>query len=122
MGSVKIDTSKNEKRLYEAYPLDKANGVQTLFSNIYHVQEKRYIRGDYDASIMLIDFHRSVIATQLTDRQKQVLRLVFVQELTQQEVGRLLKITQQAVSDHVNTAIRKIAALNAEREATGTDG
>lgn len=116
MGLVKVDLSKGEKRLEEAYPLDTFDGVYALLNNIHHVRELRYVRGDYDAAILLLDFYASVEGAQLTDRQREVLLLVFEQDLRQERVAELLGVSQQAVSGHVNGAIKRIAAYNAGRE------
>ncbi|BAF60327.1 hypothetical protein PTH_2146 [Pelotomaculum thermopropionicum SI] len=61
---------------------------------------------------MLIDFADSMEEANLTRRQKQVIYLVFGKDLPQKEVARLLNISQQAVSDHVNTVVNKIAQVN----------
>lgn len=116
---MRIDLSVKEKRLEESFPLDTTKGVYALFSQIHRVRESRFLRGDYDASIILIDFCQALEEANLTYRQREVIYYVFILELTQTEVGRLLNISQQAVSDHVNTVIQKVAAHNRLKEAQG---
>jgi RNA polymerase sigma factor (sigma-70 family) len=76
------------------------------------VIEARFLRGDYDACNMLIDFMDSVENSNLTERQRQVLNLVFMQDLRQQDVAEMLNVSQQAVSDHISNAVKKIAFYN----------
>lgn len=112
MGSVKIDLSTKEKRWNDNYPLDKPYGVYALFSNIHYIREMRFLKGDFDACILLIDLDIAIAEADLTKRQREVLYWVFEKDLTQQEVAAKLGISQQAVSDHINSAIRKIAFIN----------
>jgi RNA polymerase sigma factor (sigma-70 family) len=116
MGAVKIDLSKGEKRLETLYPLDTSEGVRALLDNIHHVREQRFTRGDYDAANLLLDFERSKAGANLTLRQKEVMALSFEQDLKQEDVAQLLGISQQGVSDHINSAIKKIALYNHVRE------
>jgi predicted DNA-binding protein YlxM (UPF0122 family) len=76
----------------------------------------RFLRGDYDASILLLDLERSKREAKLTDRQIDVLFLVFELDMTQQEVAQHFNITQQGVSDHIKGAIRRIARYNRKKE------
>ena len=111
-----IDISAKGKKLNVKYPLDRFYGVSALLQNIHYIREMRFTRGDYDASILLIDFVDSLHEAELTDRQKFVLQLIFIEGKSQYEVARKLNITQQAVSDHINSAIARIAAVNKQKE------
>ena len=117
MGGGKIDLRSKSKRLEDTYPIDTAKGVHALLSHIHRVREGRFIRGDYDASILLIDFEQSLEEAKLTARQKQIIELVFELDLRQEDVANVLGITQQAISDHVRTLVRKIAIVNRQKEA-----
>ncbi|MBB4824734.1 RNA polymerase sigma factor (sigma-70 family) [Sporosarcina luteola] len=44
----------------------------------------------------------------LTDRQKQIMSLAYIEQMTDTEIARHLKITQQAVSKAKSRAIKKI--------------
>jgi predicted DNA-binding protein YlxM (UPF0122 family) len=112
-----IDIQSKEKRLEDAYPLDRAAGVYALLYHINEIREMRFIRGDYAASILLLDFYQSLKEANLTFRQREILYFVFEQGLTQQEVAQFFNISQQAVSDHIKNAIRRIARLNRKKEA-----
>jgi RNA polymerase sigma factor (sigma-70 family) len=50
---------------------------------------------------------RILIATRLTERQRQVVCMYFFQGLTQQEIASSLEIAQQVVSKHLFGVIRK---------------
>ena len=53
-----------------------------MLSQIHHVRESRFIRGDYEASVLLLDFEKSMEEAGLTERQKQVIYQVFEKDLT----------------------------------------
>ncbi|WP_238456590.1 sigma factor-like helix-turn-helix DNA-binding protein [Desulfotruncus arcticus] len=116
LGSVKIDLATKEKRLEDAYPLDKVKGVYALLLQMHRIREVRYLQGDFDACILLMDFYQSIKEAKLTERQQEVIYHVFIKDLTQYEVARILTISQQAVSDHVNNVVRKVAANNKAKE------
>ena len=118
MGGGKIDLRSKSKRLDDAYPIDTPKGVHSLLSHIHRIRESRFIRGDYDASILLIDFEQSLEEAKLTARQKQIIDLVFELNLYQEEAANILGITQQAISDHVRTLVRRIAIVNRQKEAS----
>jgi predicted DNA-binding protein (UPF0251 family) len=43
--------------------------------------------GDYDAVVLLVDLRKAVEMAQLTGRQSEALRLVYEEDLTQEEAG-----------------------------------
>ena len=103
--------------LQDAYPIDTPKGVHALLSHIHRIREGRFIRGDYDASILLIDFEQSLEEAKLTARQKKIIELVFELDLYQEEAANILGITQQAISDHVSALVSRIAIVNRQKEA-----
>ena len=117
MGGGKIDLRSKAKRLDDAYPIDKPKGVHALLLHIHHIRESRFTRGDYDASILLIDFEQSLEEARLTARQKQIIEMVFELNLYQEEAANILGISQQAISNHVNASVRRIAIVNRQKEA-----
>ncbi|MBO2536295.1 sigma-70 family RNA polymerase sigma factor [Rummeliibacillus suwonensis] len=54
------------------------------------------------------DFEKAINESRLTERQLQVVRLHFIHGYSQREVGRLLGISQQAISKNINKATEKI--------------
>ncbi len=73
MGSVKIDLASKEKRLEDAYPQDTVRGVYALLTQMHRIREGRFIKGDFDACILLLDFYQSIKDANLTERQQQVI-------------------------------------------------
>ena len=117
MGSVKVDLTKREKQLDELYPMDTYDGVYALLDRIHYVREARFARGDYAACTLLLDLDSSIENAGLTDRQRQVIDLIFEQDLTQVDAAKRLGISQQGVADHLKNAITNIAKYNARIEA-----
>ena len=116
MGGGKIDLRSKSKRLEDAYPIDTPKGVHAILSHIHYIREGRFTRGDYDASILLIDFEQSLEEARLTARQRQIIDMVFEQDMYQEEAANILNISQQAVSDHINALVRRIATVNRQKE------
>jgi hypothetical protein len=87
MGAVKIDTHAKERSLDAKYPaLDTPTNLRILLSD-YHALVNRQYMGDYDAVVLLVDLRKAVEMAQLTGRQSEALRLVYEEDLTQEEAG-----------------------------------
>jgi len=90
--------------------------VRKLLTNIYEIEERQYSRGDYGAVVTLIDFKEAERLADLTERQREAIRLVYYEGLGQGEAGLKLGISQNTLSFHMNAAIRKIANTYEEWE------
>jgi RNA polymerase sigma factor (sigma-70 family) len=111
IGSVKIDTNAKERSLEARYPaLNNPAGLRILLSDYHALQERQYA-GDYDATVILVDLATAIDKASLTGRQAEALRLVYEEDLTQEEAGRRMKISQQAVEQHVSKAVEAIADI-----------
>lgn len=111
MGAVKIDTQAKERSLEARYPaLDNPQGLRILLSD-YHALINRQYQGDYDAVVLLADLQTAIKMAQLTGRQRQALRLVYEEDLTQEEAGKRMGIAQQKIDIYVTNAIDKIAEI-----------
>jgi RNA polymerase sigma factor (sigma-70 family) len=111
MGSVKIDLTQKERALDEKYPaLDKPENLRILLSD-YHALLLRRFNGDTAASDILIDLYKAIELAKLTERQSEALRLVYEEDLTQEEAGKLLGIGQDVVSYHVERAVEAVAEV-----------
>jgi DNA-directed RNA polymerase specialized sigma subunit len=77
----------------------------------YHALLNRQYQGDYDAVVLLTDLYKAIELAQLTGRQSEALRLVYEEDLTQEEAGKLMGIGQDVVSYHVERAIEAIAEV-----------
>jgi DNA-directed RNA polymerase specialized sigma24 family protein len=111
MGSVKRDLHVNERSLEEKYPaLDNPSGLRILLSD-YHALINRQYQGDYDAVVLLADLATAIEMAKLTDRQGQALRLVYEEDLTQEEAGKRMGIGRRAVGYHIEDAIESISEI-----------
>jgi DNA-directed RNA polymerase specialized sigma24 family protein len=117
LGAVKIDTNAKERSLEAKYPaLDNPAGLRILLSD-YHALLNRQYQGDYSAVDILVDLRRAIDMAQLTGRQSEALRLVYEEDLTQEEAGKRLTgpnglgIRQDVVSYHVDRAIEAVAEV-----------
>jgi predicted DNA-binding protein (UPF0251 family) len=110
MGTSSYDKLSGDRRYSARYALDNSNGIRLLLANYNALKSRQYL-GDYDATIILIDLEAAVAAAGLTDRQRQALRLVFEEDLTQAEAGKRLGVRQNTVADSLRVALVKIAAV-----------
>jgi DNA-directed RNA polymerase specialized sigma24 family protein len=112
MGAVKIDTQSKERSLDAKYPaLDNPAGLRILLSD-YHALINRQYQGDYDAVVLLADLATAIEKAGLTDRQRQALRLVYEEDLTQEEAGkRMGGLAKDAVNHLLDRAIEAISEV-----------
>ncbi|PGB24784.1 hypothetical protein COM06_20005 [Bacillus toyonensis] len=110
MGSVKRDLTVNERMLEHTYALDNPKSVDLFLRHLPYMDERRY-NGDYDASIVLLDLETAVANADLTDRQRQVLRLVYFEDMKQRDVAISLGITAPTVNLYKRLLAQKIAAV-----------
>jgi RNA polymerase sigma factor (sigma-70 family) len=111
MGATKIDTQAKERSLDQRYPaLDSPQNLRILLGD-YHALKIRRFNGDTSASDILIDLATAIAMAGLTDRQRQALRLVYEEDLTQEEAGKRLGIAQNSVSEATDRAIEAISEV-----------
>jgi predicted DNA-binding protein (UPF0251 family) len=67
--------------------------------------------GDYDAVVLLADLATAIAMAQLTGRQSEALRLVYEEDLTQEEAGKRLGVNRIVVLEHVEKAIEAISEV-----------
>ncbi|MEH7521703.1 sigma factor-like helix-turn-helix DNA-binding protein [Bacillus sp. JJ1503] len=72
---------------------------------------ERQYAGDYDAIVILVDLATAIERAGLTDRQREALSLVYVEDLTQEKAGERMGIRREAVKRHVIVAETKIARV-----------
>jgi DNA-binding CsgD family transcriptional regulator len=111
MGAVKIDTNAKERSLDAKYPaLDSPAGLRILLSD-YHALLGRQYQGDYSAVDILVDLRKAIEMAQLTGRQSEALRLVYEEDLTQEEAGKRMGVHRLVVQEHVEKAIEAISEV-----------
>jgi predicted DNA-binding protein (UPF0251 family) len=111
MGAVKVDLSQKERALDAKYPaLDSPENLRILLSD-YHALLNRQYQGDYDAVVLLADLETAISMAKLTERQSEALRLVYEEDLTQEEAGKLMGIHRIVILEHVEKAIEAISEV-----------
>lgn len=99
----------NYVRKEEVIIVNREKRVRKLLTDYYEVYERQFIYGDYGAVDELIDLTYAIGKAELTDRQREALRLVYVEQLTQAEAAEKVQCSQPAVNYRVEGAIKKIA-------------
>jgi RNA polymerase sigma factor (sigma-70 family) len=111
MGAVKIDTTAKERSLDAKYPaLDSPQNLRILLSDYQSLLNRQY-QGDYDAVVLLVDLRKAIAMAHLTGRQSEALRLVYEEDLTQEEAGKRLGIAQKNVSEALDRALENVAEV-----------
>jgi DNA-directed RNA polymerase specialized sigma24 family protein len=77
----------------------------------YHALKLRRFNGDTAASDILIDLMKAIEMAQLTGRQSEALRLVYEEDLTQEEAGKRMGIAQNSVSEAADRAVEAISEV-----------
>jgi predicted DNA-binding protein (UPF0251 family) len=67
--------------------------------------------GDYDAVILLTDLRKAIELAKLTGRQSEALRLVYEEDLTQEDAGKRMGVGRIGVQEHVEKAIEAISEV-----------
>lgn len=89
--------------------LDSVDGVYAVLQNLHAIRTYSESQSDYYATDILADIELAIQNVKLSKRQREILDLVFEQELTQCEASEVLGISQQAVSQHINTIVQRVA-------------
>lgn len=100
-----------EKRLYDQYPVHTIEGVRRLFEDIHRIRAARLTKTDYNVSNLLIDFQRAIEQAGLTRRQARALYWYYERDLTEREAARKMGVSRQTLSEYIEKALRKIAAV-----------
>ena len=115
MGAVKVDTEKGGRAYEIKYALNDAAGVKALLRDRHRISSARF-RGDYAASDILIDLHSAMNSAGLTERQTEAIAWVYGADMTQAKAAEIMGVGQDSVSDFVNGAAERIAAVYARWE------
>ncbi|WHX88944.1 sigma factor-like helix-turn-helix DNA-binding protein [Bacillus paralicheniformis] len=110
IGKVKIDLHRKDREFEATYALDNAEGVKTLLSDYPKFVSRKRL-GEYEAAEVLLDLHNAVELADLTDRQREAIRLVYFEDLTQVEAGKRMGIAKQNVEAYISKAAEKIADI-----------
>jgi len=105
-----MDLTKQSRKYTESYTLSTAAGVKALLRDRHRIAARRY-KGDTAASDILIDLHSAINSAGLTDRQTEAVAWVYGIDVTQAEAARIMGITQKNVSEYVEIAAERIAAV-----------
>ena len=71
----------------------------------------RQYQGDYDAVVLLADLATAIEMAQLTGRQSEALRLVYHEDLTQEEAGKRMGLDKPGVNNLLDRAIEGISEV-----------
>lgn len=88
-------------------------GVKALLRDYTKIRDQGYEKGDTNAIVMLVDLEAALLLAGLTDRQSEIIRQVYVDDKTMDDVAAAIGITRQTVAEDLTEAHRRIAAVYA---------
>ncbi|WP_261381700.1 sigma factor-like helix-turn-helix DNA-binding protein [Bacillus licheniformis] len=110
IGKVKIDLHRKDREFEAAYALDNAEGVKTLLSDYPKFVSRKRL-GEYEAAEVLLDLQNAIDLADLTDRQREAIRLVYFEDLTQVEAGKRMRVGKDSINHLINRAADSIADI-----------
>ncbi|MCY9220598.1 DUF134 domain-containing protein [Bacillus licheniformis] len=110
IGTVKVDLHRKDREFEAAYALDNAEGVKTLLSDYPKFVSRKRL-GEYEAAEVLLDLHNAIELADLTERQREAVRLVYFEDLTQVEAGKRMGVGKDSVNHLINRAADSIADI-----------
>ena len=87
--------------------MSQTSQAKAILRNLHALNERRYV-GDTNASDTLVDFADAVKRANLTARQSEALRLVYVEDLTQKVAGERMDVDRITLKEHADTAVEAI--------------
>jgi DNA-binding CsgD family transcriptional regulator len=115
MGSVKIDLHRKERAYEEQFPMHTPEGVEVFLENYQYILSRR-LKGDLDASLMILDFESTKHQAPLSHRELEVIYWRFEREFTERETAKILGISIRSVKKYCHRAFIKIADTIAVQE------
>ena len=89
--------------------------VGALLDHYYEIYEKQF-EGRYHLTALISDLREAIRRAELTNKQKQAIRLYYFDGLDQIEVADTLGINRSSVSRSLQLAKKKIARIYAQWE------
>ncbi|MBJ6364171.1 RNA polymerase subunit sigma [Paenibacillus sp. GCM10012307] len=106
-----VDLTEQSRKYTVKYALNAAAGVKSLLRDRHKIGLRRFT-GDTAASDILIDLASAINTAGLTERQTEAVALVYGPwDLTQADAATVMGVGQDSVSDFLNGAARRIAAV-----------
>jgi DNA-binding CsgD family transcriptional regulator len=115
MGSVRVDLHRKERQYEEQFPMHTPEGVEVFLENLQYVKSRR-LKGDLDASLLLLDFEKTKSEAPLSHRELEVIYWRFEREFTEKETARHLGVSIRAIKKYCRRAILKLADTIAVQE------
>lgn len=112
MGAGTKDIHAKSTQYSKKYPY-KAKGIHVLMMDYWRLKDRSRFESDFDAAAILCDLERALDKCNLTPRMRQCLSLRYFVGLTESQVGSILDISRQAVSDTNENALDRLEAFMA---------
>lgn len=101
-----------EHRKYEqTYQFYTEKGIDRLLKDFHTLKLRAYDHGDMAAVDIRLDLERAIELARLTDRQKQILDLIYNHDMKVEEIAEQLGVNASTVSRTRKAALAKIAAV-----------
>lgn len=109
MGAVSIDTEAKARRLESEFPMHTREGVVIFLEEYHNTREVMFLQGDYDALIMMVDFEIALHNSNLSSKEWESIKRVYVHDIKRVDVAKQFNVTKQTVQKWLERGLDKIA-------------
>lgn len=98
----------NEHRKYQHYQFYTTKGIERLLKDIKYLENRSIDHGDMAAVDILIDLEHAINLADLTDRQREIFYLVYIQDMKLAEAANRLGIDVSTASRIKKSMLKRI--------------
>lgn len=122
MGVVSYDIHASARRLEAAFPMHTEEGVKDFLEKLYALDELKYMAGDYDISIWIVDLYDAMRVCGLSNQEHRIIYFLYFEGYKQIDLAKLMGIKKNTLNTLLKRGIKKLAAyykglLDLEKEA-----
>ena len=111
MGAVLYDIQASAKRLEAAFPLHTEEGVRHFLEKLATLNELKYLSGDYDIAIWIIDFKEVLYHhAKLTKLELDIIHNMYFLGYRQVDLVGMMGLKKNTISTILKRATKKLAA------------
>ena len=111
MGAVTYDIQASARRLEHAFPLHTEEGVRSFLEKLENLNELKYLAGDYDVAIWLLDFKEVLYNhAKLSSLELDIIHNMYFLGYRQVDLVKMMGLKKNTISTILKRAVKKIVA------------
>lgn len=109
MGAVTYDLQASAVRLEQAFPMHTEEGVRHFLEQLVTLNEMKYLAGDYDVAIWIIDFKEVLYNhAKLSSLELDIIHNIYFLGYRQVDLVEKMGLKKNTISTILKRAIKKI--------------